>query len=338
MEKFTLVTGGTGYIGSHTSVALMEAGYQVVIVDSLVNSSKKVLSRIEQITGSAPVFVEADLRDTSTMIEIFRDYPITSVVHFAGLKAVGESVEEPVKYYANNLGSTLSLLDAMASSEVSTLVFSSSATVYSPSEIAPFDEVAGLGPTNPYGMSKYFIEQILSDVALGDDGWSIGLLRYFNPIGAHPTGLIGEMPTGIPNNLVPYIMQVAAEKLEKLFIFGDDYETPDGTCIRDYIHVVDLARGHLAALRFLEDANGSHIWNLGTGKGSSVLELVKMIEEVIGKPIPREVVGRRSGDIPVAFADIKKASNELSWRAENTLKKMCIDHWNWQRQNPDGYL
>ena len=225
----------------------------------------------------------------------------------------------------------------MASSEVSTLVFSSSATVYSPSEIAPFDEAAELGPTNPYGMSKYFIEQILSDVALGDDEWSIGLLRYFNPIGAHPTGLIGEMPTGIPNNLVPYIMQVAVEKLEKLFIFGDDYQTPDGTCIRDYIHVVDLARGHLAALRFLEDANGSHVWNLGTGQGSSVHELVKMIEEVIGKPIPREVVGRRSGDIPVVFADVEKASNELSWRAENTLLQMCVDHWNWQRQNPDGY-
>ena len=225
----------------------------------------------------------------------------------------------------------------MASSKVSTLVFSSSATVYSPSEIAPFDEAAELGPTNPYGMSKYFIEQILSDVALGDDEWSIGLLRYFNPIGAHPTGLIGEMPTGIPNNLVPYIMQVAVEKLEKLFIFGDDYQTPDGTCIRDYIHVVDLARGHLAALRFLEDANGSHVWNLGTGQGSSVHELVKMIEEVIGKPIPREVVGRRSGDIPVVFADVEKASNELSWRAENTLLQMCVDHWNWQRQNPDGY-
>ena len=226
----------------------------------------------------------------------------------------------------------------MASSEVSTLVFSSSATVYSPSEIAPFDEAAELGPTNPYGMSKYFIEQILSDSALRDDRWSIGLLRYFNPIGAHPTGLIGEMPTGVPNNLVPYIMQVATEKLEKLFIFGDDYETPDGTCIRDYIHVVDLARGHLAALRFLEDANGSHVWNLGTGKGSSVLELVKIIEEVTGKPIPREVVERRSGDIPVVFADVEKASNELSWRAENTLLQMCVDHWNWQRQNPDGYL
>ena len=338
MEKFTLVTGGTGYIGSHTSVALIEAGYQVVIVDNLVNSSKKVLSRIEQITGSAPVFIEADLRDTSTIIEIFSDYPITSVVHFAGLKAVGESVEEPVKYYDNNLGSTLSLLDAMASSEVSTLVFSSSATVYSPSETAPFDEAAELGPTNPYGISKYFIEQILSDIALRDDGWSIGLLRYFNPIGAHPTGLIGEMPTGVPNNLVPYIMQVATEKLEKLFIFGDDYDTPDGTCIRDYIHVVDLARGHLAALRFLEDANGSHVWNLGTGKGSSVLELVKIIEEVTGKPIPREVVERRSGDIPVVFADVAKASKELSWRAENTLMKMCVDHWNWQSQNPDGYL
>ena len=259
-------------------------------------------------------------------------------MHFAGLKAVGESVEEPVKYYDNNLGSTLSLLDAMASSEVSTLVFSSSATVYSPSETAPFNEAADLGPTNPYGMSKYLIEQILSDIALRDDSWSIGLLRYFNPIGAHPTGLIGEMPTGVPNNLVPYIMQVATEKLEKLFIFGDNYETPDGTCIRDYIHVVDLARGHLAALRFLEDANGSHIWNLGTGKGSSVLELVKIIEEVTGKPIPREVVERRSGDIPVVFADVEKASNELSWRAENTLMKMCVDHWNWQSQNPDGYL
>ena len=337
MEKFTLVTGGTGYIGSHTVVALMEAGYQVVIVDNLENSSDKVLSRIESITGTSPVFIRADLRETTTITKIFEEYPISSVVHFAGLKAVGESVENPAKYYDNNIGSTLSLINAMKSSAVSTLVFSSSATVYSPSEEPPFDEEAVRGPTNPYGMSKYFIEQILTDVALADENWSIGLLRYFNPIGAHPTGLIGEMPTGIPNNLVPYIMQVAVEKLEKLYIFGDDYETPDGSCIRDYVHVVDLARGHLAALRFLEGVNGTHVWNLGTGKGSSVLELVKTVEEVIGKPIPRETVGRREGDIPVVFADVEKASNELTWRAENTLKRMCLDHWNWQRQNPDGY-
>ena len=337
MEKFTLVTGGTGYIGSHTVVALMEAGYQVVIVDNLENSSDKVLSRIESITGTSPVFIRADLRETTTITKIFEEYPITSVVHFAGLKAVGESVENPAKYYDNNIGSTLSLINAMKSSAVSTLVFSSSATVYSPSEEPPFDEQATRGPTNPYGMSKYFIEQILTDVALADENWSIGLLRYFNPIGAHPTGLIGEMPTGIPNNLVPYIMQVAVEKLEKLYIFGDDYETPDGSCIRDYVHVVDLARGHLAALRFLEGVNGTHVWNLGTGKGSSVLELVKTVEEVIGKPIPRETVGRREGDIPVVFADVEKASNELTWRAENTLTRMCLDHWNWQRQNPDGY-
>ncbi len=337
MEKFTLVTGGTGYIGSHTVVALMEAGYQVVIVDNLENSSDKVLSRIESITGTSPVFIRADLRETTTITKIFEEYPISSVVHFAGLKAVGESVENPAKYYDNNIGSTLSLINAMKSSAVSTLVFSSSATVYSPSEEPPFYEEAARGPTNPYGMSKYFIEQILTDVALADENWSIGLLRYFNPIGAHPTGLIGEMPTGIPNNLVPYIMQVAVEKLEKLYIFGDDYETPDGSCIRDYVHVVDLARGHLAALRFLEGVNGTHVWNLGTGKGSSVLELVKTVEEVIGKPIPRETVGRREGDIPVVFADVEKASNELTWRAENTLKRMCLDHWNWQCQNPDGY-
>ncbi len=318
-------------------MALMEAGYQVVIVDNLENSSDKVLSRIESITGTSPVFIRADLRETTTITKIFEEYPISSVVHFAGLKAVGESVENPAKYYDNNIGSTLSLINAMKSSAVSTLVFSSSATVYSPSEEPPFDEEAVRGPTNPYGMSKYFIEQILTDVALADENWSIGLLRYFNPIGAHPTGLIGEMPTGIPNNLVPYIMQVAVEKLEKLYIFGDDYETPDGSCIRDYVHVVDLARGHLAALRFLEGVNGTHVWNLGTGKGSSVLELVKTVEEVIGKPIPRETVGRREGDIPVVFADVEKASNELAWRAENTLKRMCLDHWNWQRQNPDGY-
>ncbi|MBJ69074.1 MAG: UDP-glucose 4-epimerase GalE [Acidimicrobiaceae bacterium] len=337
MDKCTLVTGGTGYIGSHTTVALLEAGYQVIIVDNLVNSSDKVLSRIEKITGLAPIFVRADLRDTSTITKVFKEYPITSVVHFAGLKAVKESVEEPTKYYDNNLGSALSLVKAMETSGVSTLVFSSSATVYSPFEDSPVDEGATLGPTNPYGMTKYFIERMLTDVALGDKDWSIGLLRYFNPIGAHSTGLIGEMPRGTPNNLVPYVMQVAIEKLEKLYIFGDDYETPDGTCIRDYVHVVDLARGHLAALRFLEKTKGSHIWNLGTGKGTSVLELIQTVEEVIGKSIPKEVVGRRSGDVPIVYADAEKASEELSWRAENTILKMCADHWNWQKQNPDGY-
>jgi len=336
VQKFTLVTGGTGYIGSHTAVALIEAGYQVVILDNFDNSSENVLSGIESITGQAPYFVHADLRDADTLLEIFAEYPIGSVVHLAGLKSVEESVENPSKYYDNNIGSSLTLIKAMQASEVSTLVFSSSATVYSSSSESPFDENAKKLPANPYGMSKHLVEEILTDLALANRKWRFGILRYFNPIGAHPSGRIGENPAGLPNNLMPYLMQVAIGNLDKLPIFGDDYETPDGTCIRDYIHVVDLALGHLAALRFLEGERGAHVWNLGTGKGTSVLELVRTVEQVIGRSIPSEIIGRRKGDIPVVFAEVAKASKELSWQAELTLEKMCVDHWNWQNRQLDG--
>jgi len=336
VQKFTLVTGGTGYIGSHTAVALIEAGYQVVILDNFDNSSENVLSGIESITGQAPYFVHADLRDEDILLEIFAEYPIGSVVHLAGLKSVEESVENPSKYYDNNIGSSLTLIKAMQASEVSTLVFSSSATVYSSSSESPFDENAKKLPANPYGMSKHLVEEILTDLALANRKWRFGILRYFNPIGAHPSGRIGENPAGLPNNLMPYLMQVAIGNLDKLPIFGDDYETPDGTCIRDYIHVVDLALGHLAALRFLEGERGAHVWNLGTGKGTSVLELVRTVEQVIGRSIPSEIIGRRKGDIPVVFAEVAKASKELSWQAELTLEKMCVDHWNWQNRQLDG--
>ena len=337
MEKFALVTGGMGYIGSHISVALIQAGYQVVVLDNLSNSSEKVLSGIKNITGETPHFVHADLRDDDAILEVFNEYPITSVVHTAGLKSVEESVGDPSKYYENNIGSTITLVKAMKTARVPTLVFSSSATVYSSLSEPPFDENTKTSPVNPYGMSKHIIEQILADMALADSKWRFGILRYFNPVGAHTSGKIGESPSGIPNNLMPYLMQVAIGKLAKLPIYGDDYETPDGTCIRDYVHVVDLARGHLAALKFLENKNGAHFWNLGTGKGTSVLELVKAVEKVVGKPIPIEKKPRRKGDIPIVFADVAKASNELSWQAEYSIEKMCTDHWNWQKYNPDGY-
>ena len=337
MEKFALVTGGMGYIGSHTSVALIEAGYQVVVLDNLDNSSEKVLTGIESITGQTPHFVHTDLRDANAVLEVFNEYPITAVVHTAGLKSVEESVDDPSKYYENNIGSTIALIKAMQAARVSTLVFSSSATVYSSSSQPPFDERAETSPTNPYGISKYAIEQIMAEMALADSKWRLGVLRYFNPVGAHSSGKIGESPSGIPNNLMPYLMQVAIGKLAKLPIYGNDYATPDGTCIRDYVHVVDLARGHLAALEFLENKNGIHFWNLGTGKGTSVLELVKAVEKVVGKPIPIEMQQRRKGDIPIVFADVTKAANELSWQAQYNIEKMCADHWKWQKYNPDGY-
>ncbi|MCH1511974.1 MAG: UDP-glucose 4-epimerase GalE [Acidimicrobiales bacterium] len=337
MDKYVLVTGGTGYIGSHTAVALLEAGYQIVIIDNLNNSSKEVLSRIEEITGTTPPFVQADLRDTDTVHEVFEKYSVTSVMHFAGHKAVGESVENPSMYYANNIGSTLSLIEAMQAAEIFTLIFSSSATVYSSTALSPFKEETEKDPINPYGMTKYLIEQRLTDLIKTHADWRIGLLRYFNPLGAHPTGRLGETSIGTPNNLMPYLMQVASGKLPKLKIFGDDYDTPDGTCIRDYIHVADLAKGHLAALQFLKGRTGAHAWNLGTGKGTSVLELVETVEKVIGYPINREITSRREGDVIEAIADPSKAYAELLWRAELTIDDMCKDSWNWQQQNPDGY-
>ena len=337
-DRTILVTGGAGYIGSHTVVALLEAGHQVVVIDNLENSSEGAIDGIESITGVRPTFVEADVRDDAALAKIFGDHPIDGVIHFAGLKAVGESTEQPIRYYRNNLDSTLSLVEAMSDSGVHALVFSSSATVYAPEVEPPFTEGDATEPINPYGRTKRMIEQMLTDLATTDDRWRIGLLRYFNPVGAHSSGSIGEDPIGIPNNLMPFVMQVAVGRREELSVFGGDYDTPDGSAIRDYIHVVDLARGHLAALRRLEEVTGVHIWNLGTGVGTTVLEVVAAAEKAVGHPIPHRIVGRRPGDLAVSFADPTKAQDELGWRAEYTIDNMCVDHWNWQRQHPDGYV
>jgi UDP-glucose 4-epimerase len=338
MESQTiLVTGGAGYIGSHTVVSLLEAGYDCVVIDNLENSSARAIDRIEAITSRRPAFVEADVNDRAALEQVFAHHDISGVIHFAGLKAVGESVSMPRRYYDVNIGSTVSLLEAMENADVRRLVFSSSATVYAADTEPPLTEDAATGATSPYGRTKHMIEQILTDVVAADSSWRIGLLRYFNPVGAHPSGQIGEDPKGIPNNLMPFVMQVAVGKFPELKVFGDDYPTPDGTCIRDYIHVVDLARGHLAALRRLDEIEGLHIWNLGTGRGSSVLEVVEAAGRAVGQPIPYQVVGRRAGDVPVSFASTEKAERELQWRAEHTMDNMCADHWNWQRNNPGGY-
>ena len=332
-----LVTGGAGYIGSHTCVELIEAGMDVVVVDNLDNGSEKALDAVEQITGTRPAFYRADAADAAALDEVFGRHEIDGVIHFAGLKAVGESVAEPCRYYRVNIGTTLSILEAMTDHGVSTLVFSSSATVYSPDASVPLREDAPTGPINPYGQTKHMIEQILSDVARADPAARIALLRYFNPVGAHPSGLMGEDPADIPNNLMPYVMQVAVGKLPELQIFGDDYDTPDGTGVRDYIHVVDLARGHVAALRRLGELSGAHAWNLGTGNGTSVMEIVAAAARAVGHDIPFKVVSRRPGDQAVSFADPSKAHQELQWRAERTIDNMVHDHWNWQRNNPDGF-
>jgi UDP-glucose 4-epimerase len=332
-----LVTGGAGYIGSHTCVELLQAGYDVVVVDDLSNGSPLALEAVAEITGRKVTFVELDVADRPGLEAVFDAHPIDGVIHFAGLKAVGESVAEPLRYFRVNLGTTITLAETMAAAGVDRLVFSSSATVYSPEAPMPLHEDAPTGPTNPYGDTKEMIERILRAAAAADDRLAVGLLRYFNPVGAHESGRIGEDPAGLPNNLMPFIMQVAVGKLEQLSIFGDDYDTPDGTCIRDYIHVVDLARGHLAALRRLADHPGVHTWNLGTGTGTSVSEMVAAAERAVGHPIPHKVVGRRPGDQPVSYADPTRAHTELGWRAERTIDNMCADHWNWQRQNPDGY-
>lgn len=332
-----LVTGGAGYIGSHTVVALLEAGHDCVVVDNLENSSLKAIDGIEAITGRRPEFIRADVADREAMHQVFDDHRFDGVIHFAGLKAVGESVEVPRRYYDVNVGSTLGLIDAMDRADVRRLVFSSSATVYSPDAEAPLEEAAATGAVNPYGRTKHMIEEILTDVAAADDRWSIGLLRYFNPVGAHPSGHIGEDPKGIPNNLMPFVMQVAVGRLKELSVWGADYDTPDGTCIRDYIHVVDLARGHLAALRRLAEIDGPHIWNLGTGQGTSVLEVVAAAGRAVGQPIPHRVADRRPGDMAVTYADTTKAQRELGWHAEYTIDNMCADHWNWQSTHPGGY-
>ncbi|MFY0697131.1 MAG: UDP-glucose 4-epimerase GalE [Balneola sp.] len=332
-----LVTGGAGYIGSHTVLELLELGNEVIVVDNLSNSSKESLNRVEYITGKSPIFYEQDLLDRAALENVFSSHKIDSVIHFAGYKAVGESVQKPMMYYQNNLDSTLILCEVMKKFDVKNLVFSSSATVYGDPESVPITEESSLSATNPYGRTKLFIEYILKDLYTSDDSWNIALLRYFNPVGAHKSGLIGEDPNDIPNNLMPYVSQVAVGKLKQLSVFGDDYPTPDGTGVRDYIHVVDLALGHLKAIDKLRSAPGLVIYNLGTGKGTSVLDMIKAFENASGKTVDYKIGPRRSGDIATCYADPAKAEKELGWKAERGIKEMCEDAWKWQSENPNGY-
>ncbi len=333
-----LVTGGAGYIGSHTCIELIESGYEVVVVDNLCNSSLESLKCVEKLTDSDIPFHKVDVRDKQALTHVFEQYSIDGVIHFAGLKSVGESVEKPIEYYDTNVGGTFILADVMREFDCKTFIFSSSATVYGDPHTVPIKEDFPLSVTNPYGRSKLMIEEFLQDVFLSDDSWHIALLRYFNPIGAHKSGLIGEDPNGIPNNLIPYISQVAVGKLEKLSVFGGDYDTPDGTGVRDYIHVVDLAKGHVKALQALKDKSQILIVNLGTGNGYSVLDMVKAFEKASGKNIPYKIVDRRSGDIATCYADPAYAKEKLAWKAEYELDEMCKDTWRWQSMNPDGYL
>lgn len=333
-----LVTGGTGFIGSHTVVELQKAGYEVVTVDNLYNSKEIVLDRIETITGKRPTFYDLDVNDREGLNKVFDKEDIGAVIHFAGYKAVGESTRKPIEYYANNLGSTLVLCDVMRNHGCKKIVFSSSATVYGNPAFVPITEECPLGvTTNPYGESKSMQERILTDIYKSDNEWSVMLLRYFNPIGAHESGLMGEDPKGIPNNLLPYVAQVAAGKLEKVHVFGNDYDTPDGTGVRDYIHVVDLAKGHVKAIQGFEKLNGVNIFNLGTGVGYSVLDIIHAFAKACGKEIPYVIDPRRPGDIATCYSDPTKAKEVLGWTAEKTLEDMCRDAWNWQSKNPDGY-
>ena len=333
-----LVTGGAGYIGSHTCIELINAGYDVVVLDNLSNSSEKSLERVTQITGKKVPFYKVDILDREGMNEVFEKESIDSVIHFAGLKAVGESVAKPLEYYHNNITGTLLLCDVMRSHNVKNIIFSSSATVYGDPAFIPITEDCPKGKiTNPYGQTKSMLAQILTDLHVADPEWNVVLLRYFNPIGAHESGMIGEDPKGIPNNLLPYIAQVAVGKLACLGVFGDDYDTPDGTGVRDYIHVVDLAKGHVKALKKIEDKSGVSIYNLGTGKGYSVLQVVKAFEKACGKTIPYAIKPRRPGDIATCYADASKAKAELGWEAEYDIERMCADSWRWQSNNPDGY-
>ena len=333
-----LVTGGAGYIGSHTCVELLNEGYEVVIVDNLYNANKKAVDRVEEITGKKVTFYEADICDKEAMDAIFDKEDVQAVIHFAGLKAVGESVAKPWEYYENNIAGTLTLVDVMRKHNVKNIIFSSSATVYGDPAIIPITEECPKGQcTNPYGWTKSMLEQILTDIQKADPEWNVVLLRYFNPIGAHKSGTIGENPNGIPNNLMPYITQVAVGKLKELGVFGNDYDTPDGTGVRDYIHVVDLAKGHVKALKKIEDNSGLSIYNLGTGKGYSVLDIVKNFEAATGVKIPYVIKPRRPGDIATCYSDASKAERELGWKAENGIKEMCADSWRWQSNNPNGY-
>ena len=333
-----LVTGGAGYIGSHTVACLLNAGYEVVVLDNLVNSSEEALVRVEKITGKKVKFYEGDISDRELLRELFQTENIDSCIHFAGLKAVGESTVKPLEYYINNISGSLVLFDEMRNHGVKNIIFSSSATVYGDPAFVPITEECPLGEiTNPYGRTKAMLEQILTDIYKSDTEWNVILLRYFNPIGAHESGMIGENPNGIPNNLMPYITQVAVGKLKSLGVFGNDYDTPDGTCIRDYIHVLDLADGHVKAVEKLKSKPGLEIYNLGTGKGSSVLDVVYTFERASGVEIPFEFKPRRAGDIPVNYCDASKAERELGWKAKRDLFKMCEDSWRWQKNNPNGY-
>ena len=334
--KTILVTGGAGYIGSHTVVELLQRDYQVIVVDNLVNSSEESLRRIKIITGKDVKFYKLDIRDKDGLLKIFKENKIDAVIHFAGLKAVGESVRLPLEYYDNNIGGTLVLLEVMRECNVKTIIFSSSATVYGTPERLPLDESCHLSTTNPYGSTKLMIEGILQDVYKSDDSWNMIILRYFNPVGAHKSGLIGEDPKGIPNNLMPYVAQVASGKLEKIKVYGNDYPTKDGTGVRDYIHVVDLALGHIAAIEKCQNP-GIHIYNLGTGIGYSVLDMIHAFEKACGKKLPYEIVGRRPGDVASCYASSKKANDELGWHTLYDLEDMCASQWNWQKNNPNGY-
>ena len=333
-----LVTGGAGYIGSHTSIELLQAGYDIVIVDNFCNSKPESLNRIEELTGKKPKFYEVDILDREGLNKVFDENSIEAVIHFAGLKAVGESVEKPIEYYENNISGTLVLCDVMRKHNVKKIVFSSSATVYGMNNKVPFSEdMPTASATNPYGSTKLFIEQILSDIYVSDNEWSVALLRYFNPIGAHESGRIGEDPNGIPNNLMPYITQVAVGKRKELSVFGNDYDTHDGTGVRDYIHVVDLAKGHLKAVGKVLSSNGVEAYNLGTGIGYSVLDVVNSFEKASGQKVPYKIVERRAGDIATCYADATKALRELGWKAEFGIERMCEDSWTWQSNNPKGY-
>lgn len=333
-----LITGGAGYIGSHTAVELLNEGYEVVVYDNLCNSSRESIRRVEELTGKTVKFYEGDILDADALSALFRSERINAVIHCAALKAVGESVKKPLEYYQNNITGTLTMLDVMSKAGVKNIVFSSSATVYGSPKIIPITESCPKGQcTNPYGWTKSMMEQIMTDLQKADPEWNVILLRYFNPVGAHKSGRIGEDPKGIPNNLMPYISQVAVGKLERLGVFGDDYDTTDGTGVRDYIHVVDLAVGHVKAIKKLQDKEGLSIYNLGTGTGYSVLDMVKAFAKASGREIPYEIKPRREGDIAMCYADPAKAKAELGWEAMRGLEEMCEDSWRWQSMNPDGY-